>query len=157
MDTTDSVSRHRAPNATSAARAASAAAIVSVRGKSRRVAAAAAAATVIVGSTMAALTPISVADTPDARGKSPRTVQVSGQLVPADLDAGTYSVTGELIGTWPFPPDQTETRQVVDPAPPEGHGVLRGLRESQRQQEVRSIRTKRPLAERLHLLDVLRR
>jgi hypothetical protein len=104
MDTTDSVSRHQAPNATSAARAASAAAIVSVRGKSRRVAAAAAAATVIVGSTMAALTPISVADTPDARGKSPQTVQVSGQLVPLDAMGSTYKLSGALIGTWTFPP-----------------------------------------------------
>jgi hypothetical protein len=65
---------------------------------------AAAAATIVVGATTAALAPISVADTPDARGTSPRTVQVSGQLVPVDAAATTYKLSGELIGTWTFPP-----------------------------------------------------
>lgn len=72
----------------------------------------AAAAAIVLGATMASPASVSVADPPagrEAGGKASRTVQVSGQLVPADLDAGTYTVTGELIGTWTFPPDQTET------------------------------------------------
>jgi hypothetical protein len=75
----------------------------SVRAR-RRVASAAAAATVIVGAMTAVPPPLSVADTPEPRGKSPRTVQVSGQLVPVDAAASTYKLSGELIGTWMFPP-----------------------------------------------------
>ncbi len=111
---TGGVSRQRARNATSPARAAGAAPTLSVRGKSRRIAAAAAATAVVVGATMAALSPISVADTPDARSKSPRTVQVSGQLVPLDALGSKYKLRGELIGTWRFPPAdpyyQSDTR-----------------------------------------------
>jgi hypothetical protein len=115
METTGGVSRQRALNVASAERAAGAAAIVPARGKGRRVATAAAAATVVVGATMAALTPTSVADTPDTRSKSPQTVQVSGQLVPVDALGSTYKLSGELIGTWTFPPAaiiyyQSETR-----------------------------------------------
>ena len=47
---------------------------MSVAGKGRRVATAAAAATIAIGATVAALSPVSVADTPnapEARGKSP--------------------------------------------------------------------------------------
>ncbi|MET1006115.1 MAG: hypothetical protein ABWX96_11225 [Propionibacteriaceae bacterium] len=61
---------------------------------------------------MATLAPISAADTPDARtqnGSAPKTVQVSGQLVPVDLENGIYDVKGELIGTWTFPPAETST------------------------------------------------
>jgi len=78
--------------------------IPSVPGRRRRVAAAAAAAAVIVGAMTAVPPPLSVADTPEARGKAPRTVQVSGQLVPVDATASTYKLSGELIGTWLFPP-----------------------------------------------------
>jgi len=56
---------------------------------------------------MALLAPISVADTPNSDGsssKAPRTVQVSGQLVPQDAAGSTYELSGELIGTWKFPP-----------------------------------------------------
>ena len=59
---------------------------------------------VVVGTTMAALAPTSVADTPDAGGKSPRTVQVSGQLVPEDALGSKYQLSGELIGRWTFAP-----------------------------------------------------
>ena len=85
---------------------------MSAGGKSRRVVTAAAAATIAIGVTMAALAPVSVADTPTepaARGKSPQTVQVSGQLIPVNLDTGTYKVIGELIGTWTFPAAETST------------------------------------------------
>ena len=104
METTGGASRQRALNATSAPRAAGAAPTLSARGKRRRVAATAAAATFLVGSTMAALNPIAVADTPDSGAKSPQTVQVSGQLVPLNALGSRYKLSGELIGKWTFPP-----------------------------------------------------
>lgn len=57
---------------------------------------------------MIAVAPTSEADTADA-GRAARTVQVSGQLVPLDLAAGTYRVIGELYGTWTIPPAEAHT------------------------------------------------
>jgi hypothetical protein len=98
METPRGISRRRAQKAP---RVAGAAAISSARGQRRRIAIAAASATAVVGAIMALLAPISVADTP--RSKAPRTVQVSGQLVPQDAAGSTYKLSGELIGTWKFP------------------------------------------------------
>lgn len=72
---------------------------------------AAAAAAITVGVALATQAPVSEAS-PDARaagGPPPRTVQVSGQLVPLDTKAGTYTVTGELIGVWTIPPQEAVT------------------------------------------------
>lgn len=83
-----------------------------LEGRGRRTVAAAVTGVVAVSATMAALTQVSAADPTGARqaaAKAPRTVQVSGQLIPVDLDQGTYRVKGELIGTWTFPPRETTT------------------------------------------------
>jgi len=103
METPRGISRRRAQKASRVARAA---AIPSVPRQRRRIATAAASGTVVVAATMALLAPISVADTPNAdgsRSKAPRTVQVSGQIVPQDAVGSTHKLSGELIGTWRFP------------------------------------------------------
>lgn len=79
-----------------------------ISGKIRRAAAAAAATVLVAGATWAALAPPSVADPSNTNGshsKAPRTVQVSGQLIPKDAIGSAHEVTGALIGTWYFPDD----------------------------------------------------
>lgn len=108
MEKSGGGSRRVALKATGAAGAAT---IPSGRRRIRRVAATAVAVTVLAGATMATLAPISLADpkADERRATSPRTVQVSGELVPVNLATGAYKMRGELIGTWTFPPAQTKT------------------------------------------------